>query len=76
MGFRKIYIHSHKKSLGDLWLTNNDPDWLVTVWLILETSQLNQKHGAANVLGMQSGSLFFSLLIFQRKAYNKLMKGL
>ena len=43
---------------------------------ILETSQLNQKHGAANVLGMQSGSLFFSLLIFQRKAYNKLMKGL
>ena len=37
---------------------------------------MNQKHGAANVLGMQSGSLFFSLLIFQRKAYNKLMKGL
>ena len=37
---------------------------------------MNQKHGAANVLGMQSASLSFSLLIFQRKAYNKLMKGL
>ena len=37
---------------------------------------MNQKHGAANVLGMQPGSLVFSLLIFQRKAYDKLMKGL
>ena len=37
---------------------------------------MNQKHGAANVLGMQPGSLFFSLLIFQCEAYDKLMKGL
>ena len=37
---------------------------------------MNQKHGAANVLGMQSGSLFFSSLIFQSKAYDKLTKGL
>ena len=43
---------------------------------ILETSQMNQKHDAANVLGMQSGSLFFSSLIFQSKAYDKLTKGL
>ena len=48
----------------------------VTNKRIQETSEMNQKHGAANVLGMQPGSLFFSLLIFQRKAYDKLMKGL
>ena len=44
---------------------------------ILETNQMSQKHGAANILGMLTGSLF-SLwsLISQSKDFEKLMKGL
>ena len=43
----------------------------------LETNQMSQKHDAANILGMYSGSLF-SLwsLISQSKDFEKLMKGL
>ena len=44
---------------------------------ILETNQMSQKHGAANILGMWAGvhSSFCSLLSLS-KAYKKLMKGL